>query len=407
MKELIALDSQRSRDESGHLRIARTVISKAAINSYFGREIPGYKELGLDPDKVYRLLRDPGALQAGTETFKGKPLLIKHEYVDSEDHKKDLVIGAIGSNLEFVDNTVYGDVTVWDAQAIELIESGRMKELSASYWYKAVMRPGDYNGEKYDGIMLEIHGNHVALVTRGRIGPDAIVSDSLPFELEFNMKLKKGTTQRIAAKLREIAKDGVAFDSAAEEVIREVAENIEHKPAFDFEEIKTIVGDDEKFEKIVEILGGKTAEDEDNPEKPEGGADKPAKDEDEGTKAVEERKQLEETDRDDRDAKRDEDKKTAMDADAIAAEVQGRIEAKYKARDKVEPLVGRIALDGFADASAIYAFALKHAGIACDGVNEAGLSHMVTMAAERSKRVIANDEAPAAPSKLTTRFKQA
>lgn len=388
MNEKLALDSQRSKDESGHLKVARTILSKAAVNPYFGREIPDYLELGLDPDKVYKLLRDPSALESGADTFKGKQLLIKHEYVDSKKPEKELVIGTVGSNIEYEDGKLYGDITVWDAEAIELIESEKMAELSASYWYKANMVPGEFQGEAYDGTMLDIHGNHVALVARGRIGRDAIISDKLPFELEFHM-LKKGTKQRVAAKLQTLAKGGIANDSDVEEVIREVAENIEHKPSFDEAKLRELAGDN--YDAIVEMLGGKAAEDE-VPEKPEGGADKPAEDEkDEEAKEVE-----------------DERKETAMDADAIAASVQARIEGKYAARDKVEPLVGCIALDGFKDASAIYAYALKQKGIACDGVNEAGLAQLVAMAASQSKRPqVAHDSAMHEPSALTSRFRKA
>ena len=97
-----------------------------------------------------------------------------------------------------------------------------------------------------------------------------------------------------------------------------------------------------------------------------------------------------------------------MDADAIAASVQARIEGKYAARDKVEPLVGRIALDGFKDAAAIYAYALKQKGIACDGVNEAGLAQLVTMAASQTNRPqVALDSAMHEPSALTSRFRKA
>lgn len=386
--ERVALDSQRSRDESGHLRVARTVLSKAAVNPYFGREIPDYLELGLDPEKVYKLLRDPSALEIGADTFKGKQLLIKHEYVDSKKPEKELVIGTVGSNIEYEDGKLYGDITVWDAEAIELIESEKMAELSASYWYKANMVPGEFQGEAYDGTMLDIHGNHVALVARGRIGRDAIISDSLPIELEFNM-LKKGTKQRVAAKLQTLAKGGIANDSDVEEVIREVAENIEHKPSFDEAKLRELAGDN--YDAIVEMLGGKAAEDE-VPEAPEGGAPKPAEDEkDEEVEEVEEER-----------------KETAMDADAIAASVQARIEGKYAARDKVEPLVGRIALDGFKDASAIYAYALKQKGIACDGVNEAGLAQLVTMAASQTNRPqVALDSAMHEPSALTSRFRKA
>jgi hypothetical protein len=388
MNEKLALDSQRSKDESGHLKVARTILSKAAVNPYFGREIPDYLELGLDPDKVYKLLRDPSALESGADTFKGKQLLIKHEYVDSKKPEKELVIGTVGSNIEYEDGKLYGDITVWDAEAIELIESEKMAELSASYWYKANMVQGEFQGEAYDGTMLDIHGNHVALVARGRIGRDAIISDSLPIELEFHM-LKKGTKQRVAAKLQTLAKGGIANDSDVEEVIREVAENIEHKPSFDEAKLRELAGDN--YDAIVEMLGGKAAEDE-VPEKPEGGAPKPAEDEkDEEVEEVEEER-----------------KETAMDADAIAASVQARIEGKYAARDKVEPLVGRIALDGFKDAAAIYAYALKQKGIACDGVNEAGLAQLVTMAASQTNRPqVALDSAMHEPSALTSRFRKA
>lgn len=399
---LVALDSsQRTIDESGHLHVARTVLSKAGVNPYFGREIPGYLELGLDPDKVYQMLRDPGALKDGSNTFRGKPLLIKHEYTDAEDHKTDLVIGSIGSNTEYDDatDTLYGDLTAWDAEAIELIETKKMEELSASYWYRAAMNPGVYKGINYHGIMLDIRGNHVALVARGRIGRDAIISDSLPFELEFPM-LKTGARQKISAKLQSLAKAGIANDSDVEEVVREVAENIEHKPVFDNDRLRELAGDN--YEEIMKLVGGKTADDEKPAED-----DKPAEDEDEdeGKKAKAERKKLEETDRDDRDAKKDDKKETAMDADAIAASVQSKIEAKYRARDAVEPLVGRIALDGFPDASDVYAYALKQKGIAHDGVNTAGLAQLVAMASAQSKtRTVAQDSAYAEPSSLTSRF---
>ena len=94
-----------------------------------------------------------------------------------------------------------------------------------------------------------------------------------------------------------------------------------------------------------------------------------------------------------------------MDADSIAAAVGKRIDDKYAARDAVEPLVGRIAMDGFTDATSIYAYALKQKGIACDGVNEAGLKALVAMQrdSKQEQRQVAQD---AAPSEFTTRFKQ-
>lgn len=395
--------SVRTKDSNGHLRVARTVISKAQVDPYYGREIPNYESLGLDPDKIYNLLRCPEELRKGADSFKGKQFLIKHIPVDSKDPKKEYTIGAVGSDVVFEDGDLFADLTVWDEAGVDLIESGKMKELSSGYRYVADMTKGEHNGIQYDGIMREIQGNHVALVERGRIGRDAVVADALPFELGLgNMKLKPEAIKRLAAKL--------AMD---EETIKKVVSAVdeEHEPAYDTDKLKELAGDN--YEKIVELIGGEVGKDE-SPEKPEGGADKPAKDEqtqaerDNESEAMrlKEREKRDERDRDrDREEARDEDKqKPAMDADAIAAAVEARINAKYAARDAVEPLVGRIALDGFSDAAAIYAYALQQAGIACDGINEAGLKALVDMKRTAPKQPVAMDSAPS--SSLTKRFKQ-
>lgn len=401
----IAFDaSVRSIDESGHLRVSRTIISKASVDPYFGREIPYFEKLGLEPNRIYNLLRDPVELEKAADTFKGKQLLLKHTYVDSKTPEKDLTVGSIGSNIEYADGKLYADLTAWDEEAIGLIDSGKLDELSSSYYYDPDMTPGEFEGKRYDGVIRNIHGNHVALVERGRIGKDAVISDSLPLEMRLNMKLKKGAVQLITARLRKIAQDGMS-EGIEEEVIREVVENIEHKPAFDEEKLRALVGDN--YGAVVDLIGGNATGSDESPDSPTGGASKPAMDEDKGPKATEERKELEETDKDDRDAKKGDKRSTAADADTIAAAVASRLESKYAARDAVEPLVGRIAMDGFADASAIYAYALKQRGVACDGVNEAGLKALVAMQrdAKPEPRTIAQDSAPR--TELTSRFRQA
>ena len=396
--------SVRTKDSNGHLRVARTVISKAQVDPYFGREIPNSEALGLDPDRIYHLLRCPDELAKAADSFKGKQLLIKHLEVGGSDPKKEYTIGSIGSDITFDGELLYADLTVWDEAGVDLIESGKMKELSSGYRYVADMTKGEHNGVQYDGIMREIQGNHVALVERGRIGRDAVVADSLPFEMRLPMKLKKGAMQRIVAKLG-------MDEETVEKLVETVAENIEHKPVYDADKLKELAGDN--YEEIVKLIGGEVGEDE-APEKPEYGADKPAEDEEEQTQAerdneseamrLKEREERERRDRDrDREEARDEDK-PAMDADAIAAAVEARINAKYAARDAVEPLVGKIALDGFTDAASIYAYALKQVGIACDGINEAGLKALVDMKRTAPKQPVAMDSAPA--SSLTKRFKQ-
>lgn len=69
--------SARSFDADGRMRVRDCVISVAEVNPYYGREIPKWKELGLDPNKVYDLYRDPEELERGGPTFNG-PLMIRH-----------------------------------------------------------------------------------------------------------------------------------------------------------------------------------------------------------------------------------------------------------------------------------------------------------------------------------------
>jgi len=365
MTRNIAFDSSvRSIDESGHLRIARTVISKAQIDPYFGSEIVGYEKLGLDPARIYQMLRDPIELEKTAETAKGKQILFKHIYVDSKKPEKELTVGAIGSDVEYTGGKLYADLTFWDEEAIALIEAEKMEELSYSYYYDPDMTPGEFEGKRYDGVMRNLHGNHLALVERGRIGRDAVISDSLPLEMRLNMKLKKGAVQLITARLRATAQDGVT-------------------PEFE-KALRAIVGDEE-MDKLIGADGDSdliTAEDEEAEPNPAPAAPI-AKDSE--TPAP---------------APRD----TAMDADAIAIAVGAKIESKYAARDAVESIVGRIACDSFPDAAAIYAYALKQKGIACDGINEAGLKALVAM--QRDVKPVRDIAQDAAPSTLTTRFKQ-
>ncbi|TIU03129.1 MAG: DUF2213 domain-containing protein, partial [Mesorhizobium sp.] len=55
-------NSVRSFDQDGHLRVEMTPISKANICPYYGREIPDFEALALDPERIYRLYRDADEL---------------------------------------------------------------------------------------------------------------------------------------------------------------------------------------------------------------------------------------------------------------------------------------------------------------------------------------------------------
>lgn len=377
-KNTVAFDkaSARSYDANGHLIVDSTVITKAAVNPYYGKEIPNYESLGLDPEKIYNMLRDPAELEKGMHTLGEKQLLIKHIFVSADEPQKESIAGTIGSNLEMVGNDVKGSLTVWDKEAINLIESGKLAELSASYFYDPVMKSGTFNGQPYDGIMTNIRGNHVALVERGRIGRDALVADALPKLMELNMKLKKGAVAKINAKLKaSLAMDADIPNDVLKQIIEEVAENIE-PTAEDTEEAEKLEGaedEDEEEEVAKDTDETETADDEDEAEKAE-----------------------------------PEVKKAAMDAAIKQAENKAvqRVTQLFEARELVKPLVGVVAMDS---AEAVLKHALKKSGIDSDGVDTVkGLKTLVGLAIKQKSQPqikTAMDSASYEADPLTDRFK--
>lgn len=205
--------SARTTDADGRLHVALCNISKATVNPYRGDEIPDSAALGLDPTKVYQLLRDPEELAKGAKTFNALPLLLTHTPVSAANPEKDLVIGALGTDTVFEAPYLKASLVVWDAQAIAAIESGQQAQLSCGYRYVADMTPGTFEGVAYDGVMRDIVGNHVALVEVGRAGPDVVVADANPFK-ETDMKKVSGKTIAVRAALRAVVGPKLAADQA-------------------------------------------------------------------------------------------------------------------------------------------------------------------------------------------------
>ena len=170
--------SVRSLDADGHLRVASSTITAAAVNPYFGHEIIGAEALGLDRTKIYNLFRPPGELAKAAHTFDGKPLLSVHRPQMAENFLNRIVVGTV-QNPVWENPVMLATLVVWDGGAIDGIEDGTQRSLSARYSYVAVKEPGTFEGKQYDLRMTNIVGNHVALVSEGRVR-GAMVGDAKP-----------------------------------------------------------------------------------------------------------------------------------------------------------------------------------------------------------------------------------
>ncbi|HBZ3015254.1 TPA: DUF2213 domain-containing protein [Klebsiella pneumoniae] len=367
--ESLAFDraSVRTIDANGRLQISRTNISKANVNAYYGREIPRSEELGLEPNKLYRLWRHPDELRKAAKTFNNIPVLSKHIPDFPTDPPNEFRVGVTHSNAEFDGTYLTVGMSIWDNSAIAGIESGEQRELSASYKYVADMTPGvTPDGEPYDGVMRDIFGNHEALVPDGRAGPDVLVADSLPPELNHMRKHK-------VAAIRATLKPLLAQDADLEAEVRKALLALDEAEKEDEKENKTAddEDDDEKDKK-------KTADDEDD----------------------EEDKDKKKTAEDEDDEEDDKVSKTAMDsairlaADSATKKAAENFRKIREAEQVVRPLIGDVvAMDSAED---VYRTALEQSGVDIAGVHPSAYPAMVKMAIsqkENSRPVIAQDSA--------------
>lgn len=343
--DAIAMDrSVRRIDADGHLFVEETPISKAVVNPYYGREIPNAAGLGLDPERIYQMYRDPDELAKAAPSFAGKPILIIHKPVSADEHPREIVVGAIGSNVEFKTPYLMAPLSIWDGEAIDLIETEKQKELSCGYRYEADMTPGIANGQRYDGVMRNIGGNHLALVVEGRAGSDVVVGDEkLQPQQEAGMANKIAQSKARTAALTKALEGNLAQDAKIEDVIKSILALDEDMPKAkaedqDMEDDQEAMDEDDDKEK--------KAEDESEEED-----DKKAEDED-------------------KDEKKDMVDKKAMDAAIKAAVANERKVAREieAAKENVRPYIGKVpmACDSAAD---VYKVALDGLNIDVAGVH--------------------------------------
>lgn len=183
MIEKIALDAQSKRtyDENGFLHVSISPLTRVQVAPYRGCEIPGWQELGLEPERVYRGYRPASELSKPEtiESVNGIPIQLAHHMDYADNPAKNTRVGSTGTDGAFHPPFLTNSLHIQDKSAIDRINDGSMRELSLAYRYKPVFQPGETpDGEKYDFIMTDISANHLALVDEGRAGHEVLVYDS-------------------------------------------------------------------------------------------------------------------------------------------------------------------------------------------------------------------------------------
>lgn len=201
-------------DDFERLHAKRVPITKAGVNPYYGHEIPKGRKLGLEPMKVYRLLRHPDEIRKGAATSHNVPLLSKHVPHSADEHRGDITVGTVGSEAEYEHPYLYNSLAVWSRDGRDYVDN-KQKELSSAYSYDADMTPGTYEGEPYDGVMRNMKWNHVCLVKKGRAGSDVALDEALkPQQENYTMAIKSMKATVAYGALRAYLQPKLAMDAA-------------------------------------------------------------------------------------------------------------------------------------------------------------------------------------------------
>ena len=248
---------------------------------YTGKQIDYDGSLRLDPHKIYWVLRPPEELfhPDAIKSFNGLPIRIGHVMLGSgfkavDDEPVDGCIYNVRPSMDMPEYLI-GDFAIYTDKMKEVLEKGKIRELSLGYRCQYIPESGVYNGQPYEFKQANLRGNHLALVENGRCGSsvrvcdEAILTfDSLPEEIiKMNENEQKMKAKELADALRNgdtsICEDCLTFISFAADERVEILEALKAK--------KTKSGKPEVKEEEVEVVkepkaedgcGGKKAKDE-------------------------------------------------------------------------------------------------------------------------------------------------
>lgn len=171
-------DGKLSRTSDGYA-VMECPVARSGIQEYLAAEMgDAFKDR--DPRSVVRVYRPDDVIfgDASLQGYAHKPLTNDHppEQVTADNWKK-YAIGHTGDEVTVREKRVRVPMLMADAAAISDVEAGK-REWSAGYSVSFDVASGTTpDGQAYDAIVTGQKINHIALVDRGRAGPDCRIGD--------------------------------------------------------------------------------------------------------------------------------------------------------------------------------------------------------------------------------------
>lgn len=183
--------SARQYDGNGWFEVKANPISKVGIFPYSGAQLG---LTGPDASRIFQVYRPAEELAHPEciESFKLIPWVDNHTALGPTLQKlSDAAVpaeakgvhGVVGEDVFFKEGTLYANIKAFSNILADLIAAGK-RELSAGYRCVYDMVSGVYEGQHFDCIQRQIRGNHLALVSQGRMGPDVAVMDHFTFTID-------------------------------------------------------------------------------------------------------------------------------------------------------------------------------------------------------------------------------
>lgn len=276
--------SHRSYDDNGFLTVDKSPILSTDVLQYLGKEFGTDEAAGvkIEPEKIYTVRIPREELEKAAKSFELLPIVDGHQWLSgglNDGDAKKYQEGTTGSGA-YVDNDgkLFVPLKFTGKGILEHLKEG-VEELSASYSHDLRL---DDTGQA-DFVAVNITGNHVALVERGRCGSGVRVFNNNEVE---KMKTKNEIALLVDGKKIDLAKffaeeqqeeahqngsiseNGGEIDKRA--VIDEIGGILKDK-GLDDEIIRTVIGLAEKLSYDKSEAGTSDNEcDSENEDAPEG-----------------------------------------------------------------------------------------------------------------------------------------
>lgn len=257
-----------SETPEGYLVCRNVPIARTGVQIYLGQEI-GLQDKYDQEVKVYRLPEDVFAPEA-IASFEGKPFTNNHpepmvDITNLPTYGKGHAQNIRRSTTE--PDLLLADIVATDPITISEIKNKVKREISSGYDCYYVPHEDGYK-------QIEIRGNHIALVSRGRAGDRVSIKDNL-----MERKTKMAKNNIFAAMLKAFAKDADLDEvAAAMDAITEKEASKEEAPMTEAPKEKEVQDEGEDpmaglssrldalEERLNKLFADKQTEDEEEPE---------------------------------------------------------------------------------------------------------------------------------------------